>query len=480
MFSPPRREKARDDSHLPKGDCRYILLHPELNGLRCACVCFSLNHAIPGSTCDCGHNACYHTREQESSTERQEMEALRERLSQLEERLGEQESHVGQAELVERLGRLEESTEKNKADNDTEMKSMYRGIGGLWHHVGQLQKKTTAHDDNIEGLTDDVQRMRNRLIEVDDASMGLEVRVESLERASSPTGIRCRRRKASTPPSLPDDSSDDPMKSEQSLSRSPSRIILFEEPSHVKDFRARVSSVGSGSQSWTVHVSLLPTPAQPFPFEKDTAAYKRCLSRGLHRVVAIPDSNSSAFISAVSNAFSEILQGRPWDPLVARICDAKNLRGLPMLRQLDAGLVGSDYNEKFLQENCAVTDDSGKILDLYVAMSNDTISWAELKKASQYISGLEAAWNFDHYLDGPSMESDHDGRDPGSARPAAGDILPTWSPTSARSKRKESELSRAGSFGSSTESDNSRAKLRRTRPYTGNIVEVVERRAEAV
>jgi hypothetical protein len=57
-----KRKKARlDDSHLPKGDCRYILLHPAVKGLRCACVGFALNWIIPGSTCDCGHHACYHS-----------------------------------------------------------------------------------------------------------------------------------------------------------------------------------------------------------------------------------------------------------------------------------------------------------------------------------------------------------------------------------------------------------------------------------
>lgn len=65
MFSPPRREKARAEVELPKGDCRYILLEPEHQGRRCTCVGFALNRSVPGSSCECDHQACYHITEKE-------------------------------------------------------------------------------------------------------------------------------------------------------------------------------------------------------------------------------------------------------------------------------------------------------------------------------------------------------------------------------------------------------------------------------
>lgn len=488
-FSPPRREKVRagegEDSHLPKGDCRYILLHPEFKGLRCACMGFALNRAIPGSTCDCGHQACYHVPEKEaSSVERHELEALREKVNLLETELN-REKHGGRGGLVDRLARLEESVEQSKEENDARFKDLYRGIGGLWQNVGVLNKKTAYYDDHIDGLVDDVQRIRNRLIEIDDASMRLEDRVDALENSSAPSiSFRSRRRKASTPPSVLDPLTDYTIKSEGAVSepRIPLRIVTSEEPPHIQSFRERVASVGSGSQAWTVHISLLPTSSQPFPFEKDTAAYKRCLSRGLHRVIAIPDSDSYSFVTAVSENFAEILKGRPWHPLVAKICDAKILRGLPMLRQLDDWLIGRDYDYDFLQQHCAVTDEVGKILDIYIAMSQDTISWADLKNVTPFMDGLEASWTYDSHLDGPYMDNDDNEQDPNSGtsekRPAAGDILPTWSPTSTRLKRKESEISRTPSFGSSTDGESTRAKMRRQ--CTGASVEVVGRRAEAV
>ncbi|KAF4635342.1 hypothetical protein G7Y89_g2763 [Cudoniella acicularis] len=479
MFSPPRREKARvqDDSLLPQGDCRYILLHPEYKGLRCACVRFALNRAVPGSMCDCGHQACYHTPDT-GAVERQELDALKAKITLLEEEL-DRERHGGRGGLVDRLGRLEELVEKIKGEHDAEFKAVYRGIGGLWHNVGALNKRLPYYDDRIEGLVDDIHRMDQRLIDVDDASMRVEERVDVLERskARDETPIS-RRRKASTPPSLRDVFTKTERRSQSfddEGGMSPGSSMT-DDTSHIQLFREKVASVGSDPRAWTVHVSLLPTSSQPFPFEKDTAAYKRCLSRGLHQMIVIPDSDSHSFQTAVNHAFSKILLGRVWEPLVARICDAKNLRGLPMLRQLLGDLIGHDYDVKFLRDNCAVVDETGKILDLYIAMSDDTLSWAELKDVTPFTEGLEGSWKYDQLLDGPCRETDGSksratGQDNMEKRPAAGDIVPTWSPSL---KRRASS-----SFGSaSTDGDGTRAKIRRQ--MTSASVEVVGWRTEAV
>ncbi len=473
MFSPPRHEKAKNDgSYLPKGGCRYILLHPKVEGLRCACVGFALNKSIPGSTCDCGHQACYHSPDAENaSVELQELDALRKKVDFLEEQLDRERS--GERE---RLSRLEELMDRIKAEHDAEFKNVYRSVGGLWHNVGSLNSRIPYYDDHIEALVDDGHQIRSRLIEVDDASMRLEDRLDAIECSTSGNPPSAsRRRKASTPPSQAlDEVTDSSIDSEETVTvprRGHFQTHLgTSDASQIQSFRERVSSIGSGAQSWTVHVSLLPTLAQPFPFEKDTAAYKRCLSRGLHQMIVIPDSDSNSFIEAVNSAFSEILRGRPWEPLVARLCDAQNLRGLPMLRKLPEHLVGRDYDVDFLQQNCAVNDESGRIMDLYIAMSRDTLSWVELKDITPYKSGLEASWIYDQLLDGPNPDVDN--RE--ISRPAAGDIIPAWSPTL---KRTASEISRAPSFGSS-DSEGVRAKIRRQR--TGATVELVGRHAEAV
>lgn len=310
MFSPPRREKARvDDSHLPKGGCRYILLHPEVKGLRCACVGFALSRAIPGSTCDCGHQACYHIPEKEnSSVERQELDALRKKIDLLAEEL-DRERNGGRPGLVDRIGQLEELVDRTRGENEAEFKNVFRQQSSLFHSVGALNKRIPYYDDQVEELVDDVQGIRNQLSDMDDAAMRLEDKVDNL--ASLDTAMISRRRKASTPPSL-HDAADCSIKSDESEispsptsreSRFPLHLVKADEASRIRSFRERVSSVGSGSQSWTVHVSLLPTSAQPFPFEKDTAAYKRCLSRGMHRHLVLSGRRSPFWMFRLASDF---------------------------------------------------------------------------------------------------------------------------------------------------------------------------------
>lgn len=62
------REHELDESSLPKGACRYILLVPEVRGQRCSCMRFTLtvNKIVPGFTCTCGHKAVHHRRENDS------------------------------------------------------------------------------------------------------------------------------------------------------------------------------------------------------------------------------------------------------------------------------------------------------------------------------------------------------------------------------------------------------------------------------
>lgn len=48
---------------LPAGGCQFILLHPSVSNQRCACQAYRRNQAIPGSVCECGHQACYHSPE---------------------------------------------------------------------------------------------------------------------------------------------------------------------------------------------------------------------------------------------------------------------------------------------------------------------------------------------------------------------------------------------------------------------------------
>lgn len=317
VFDPPRREKARptpsdvpDASHLPHGGCRYILLHPEGKGRRCACVGFALNRTIPGSSCDCGHFAVYHEAEKVQTTvAREEYEDLKCKFDLLQEEL----RRVAARSVFDRVPRLEEQVENHKVEADTEFKRINQAIAGVYYHIGLLKSRAPYYEDHIEALHDTVQRMDGRIIDLDDASMKVEDRVEALERSRSrpaaPFGSR--RRKASTPPSPRDVNGDDQTESsrweDESVAGSasgsgpgsprvfgtfgtPLHFVNEDEASKIQSFRDRV---GSESQAYTVHVSLLPSSSNPFPYEKDTAAYHRCLSRGKYPESSIYTTDST-------------------------------------------------------------------------------------------------------------------------------------------------------------------------------------------
>jgi hypothetical protein len=470
--SPGRRHSlGRDETHLPQGECRYLLLHPEVRGQRCACVGFTLNRTTPGSSCDCGHQACYHIAvKEERPTEREEIEGLKLKVQRLEELL-EQERDGLKHKLTTRLGELEEHVDKCKAEMESEVKTAYRGIEGLWHNVATLQRQARLHDDRIDAIADanqetqdDVQALQKRVIEVDDASMVLEERIDSLTPPLDPTKFRPKQ-KSSSP-------STGNMKREDTMTE------------------AQPIDIDVVSKSWTAHVSLLPQASQPFPFEKDTLAYKRALSRGLHRIIAIPGPDSQSFTQKISSVFAPLLKGRRWMPLVAKICDAENLRGLPMLRQLpSAQLDETLYDLDFLKKNCATLDVNGNILDLYIAMREDAFSWAELHHSPPVIEGLEACWKYDTILDGtPRLDDESQtAKDPlddtlnTDEKPSAGNLIRNWSPPATRLKRAASAISRSPSFGSA---DGESKRSKPTRQHVGvtapAAVESLRCRAEAV
>jgi hypothetical protein len=210
------------------------------------------------------------------------------------------------------------------------------------------------------------------------------------------------------------------------------------------------------------------------PFERNTTAYQRCLSRGLHRMVAVQGRDAASFKQAVERAFGQFLRGREWMPLQAKLCDAATLQGLPMLRRLDdprhphqhhqqgrppfllGGSPGCDH--EFLRRHCAVVDPHGVIDSLYIAMRRHTISWHTLRHAPVFMDGLEECWAHDALLDTDPFD-DADMAVDDEDRPAAGDLT-TALPVAAAAvglgvgvvaglKRPLTEMSRSNSFSSS-------------------------------
>ncbi|KAI1126818.1 hypothetical protein F5Y10DRAFT_205471 [Nemania abortiva] len=451
--SPTIVKPGVDDEVLPSGHCRYILLNPEIKGNRCACVGFTLNRSQPGVLCLCGHLSCYHVKSTESPPDcKSEMEDLRRRIQMLEGQLGRENL------MVQRLGNLEEQFETSRGEISQEMKDCYGNVNRMWIAHDQLDRRQTAYESRLAsqlgGCIDSVQGLSNRLIEAED-------RIEALEEDRTlPARPRHHQRQSTS----------DSERTRQWLSQYGGTLRTQPLPTPNHGSTQPPSATVAFTQTrvpWTVHVSLLPTAAQPFPFEKDTNAYKRCLSRGLHQMVPVGGTDSESFNQAITKAFGRLLRGRPWMPLQARLCDAVTLEGLPMLRPLDASLLGRPYDLEFLKQYCAVCHPTGKVESLYIAMAYDTFSWHFLRHSPCFLDGLESSWEYDQLLDrDDNLDDDMAGEDD---RPPAGDIMPPLPSL----KRMASEISRAPSF-SAAEGDGSRPKLARMQ------VEVCRRGVETI
>jgi len=159
-------------------------------------------------------------------------------------------------------------------------------------------------------------------------------------------------------------------------------------------------------KSWLAHISLLPSSSQAFPFEKGTTAYQRCLSRGFYKTILVSNSDSLSFTNAVYNAFSDALQGETWKVLAARKVDSQGPSEITMLRQNPEDFEPHKYNKDFLRKMCARVDADDNFLDLYIALSYGTLSWAKIKSlppsaaALEDNPGIESCWEYNSVLDG--------------------------------------------------------------------------------
>ncbi|KAH8882827.1 hypothetical protein GQ53DRAFT_787287 [Thozetella sp. PMI_491] len=450
-----------DESQMPRGHCRYILLLPEIKGQRCACVNFTLNKGIPGATCDCGHLACFHNRDSEPSAEqKQELELLKKRVKLLEEQMNNEHDDVV-VSLGSRLTEMEEQVEKTREELKDEFRRSYQNVSLSWRSIDQLQQRNQQYDAQFAEVdarlgnhSTELKRLDELTLELADADASLEERLDEAldeleeqdDQLRSPRGRDRRPRRRSTSDTTHPNHPLGPLAPLGLGVGSASAVPTL------MSFRAlRTPAPPQGP--WTVHVSLLPQSNVAMPFERNTTAYLRCLSRGLHRMVAIAAPDAESFVTAVSKAFSSHLRGREWVPLQAKLCDAEQLQGLPMLRQLDPSLLNEPYDAEFLRKNCAVCDPNGMMDSLYISMKRHTLSWNDVKQAPVYMEGLESSWDYDKLLD--AVPSDVD-------TVVAGDIVAI----STSLKRSAQEMAKPNGFGAggTAAAENEGPRTKRTCP----------------
>lgn len=419
---------SSDEAQLPRGQCRYILLIPELRGQRCACMNFTMSRSMPSATCDCGHLACFHVKDEESPVDKRKVENLKQRLEVLEDRL-DGGRHGSLANVITQIRNLEEGAIKEEEDKNQEIRGIYRNLSRIWQSIQQLE----ARADTIPKA-------------VGMCNARLRVAVAQPDQVHGKMGSKNASWKV-----MEDHGGDWTLDATRQLQHG-------QEPKARGMASRSLSSMAA--EPWTAHISLLPNASRLFPFERDTVAYKRCLSRGLHRTVVVSGPNAEAFASAVSTTFGHLLQERPWMPLQAKLCAAEQLSGLPMLRHLDPSLLDCCFDLDFLQNHCAVCDARGKIESLYIAMQAGTLPWGALRDAPVYIEGLEDSWAYDSALDQPGPFHNGDG-----IRICARDSTIT------ASKRTAADLSPITNPGESSPPDGREGprKLQRTACRSGSL-----------
>ena len=475
-----------DESQLPSGQCRYILLHPDIKGLRCACVTFTLSKATPNASCACGHLACFHADKTEPVvTDAREFEHLKNRLQEMEkdrellrQRVEVLESRLDRDhEMVARVSELEEMVDRSKEEVSQEIKVSYRNLTRAWHSIGDLERQNKINDErfhlldgHLHRIDNEQERLGQRQLELVDADIAMEVRLDDLEDAQDRRLTHGRRRRKSLSDSVTTSNSPAPLGRRRRSFESPAASLAAPSGPTSAPMTTVIplrSAAPNPVAPWTVHISLMPNSSQPFPYERTTNAYKRCLSRGLHQVVAINGYDVESFVSAVSRAFGSLLRGRSWMPLQAQPCTAEQLVGLPMIRPLEPNLMHGRYDADFLRRYCAVRDANGNIESLYIALTSESLSWHFLRLAPIYLVGLEDSWVYEEHLD--SNDTLDDDEDDDAPRRSAGDMLSLNS-----LKRAASEMSRSSSFGSAAaaaEGEGSRPKVPRVLAMP-NIVEV--------
>ncbi|RSL56175.1 hypothetical protein CEP51_014435 [Fusarium floridanum] len=196
MQSPPRFPSSTstsqlDESRLPKGQCRYVLMIPELRGQRCGCVGFVHNKSLPGATCHCGHLPCFHTSSADASSfieDRSKVDIIMQRIRRLTESLN-RNSHGRSPRVISRIDELEAAVEKNKEDVSAEVRGSYRNASAAWRLVSQLQQTVKRleetiqlHDEQMTKTGMQVDDLINRQLQLSDRGVMMEEKIEKLER----------------------------------------------------------------------------------------------------------------------------------------------------------------------------------------------------------------------------------------------------------------------------------------------------------
>ena len=344
------------------------------------------------------------------------MESLKRRILALEHQTELGDDYQSLDNVVHRLGQMEDTLEKHQEETHTDSKSIYKHISAAWHLVEVLQQRLAEFEETQRIQSEQLRRtgkeledLRNRNLELLEADEVLEERLEKLEHAetvASPA-LEYTPQTCGRDARLAQGSNGSAVRRRHFSSRHPDCPLLATISRRLAQTESSNTSVIEElacTGSWTIRISLLPSRKQLAPLEKDSNAYKRCLSRGLQKIVAIEACDAGSFSSAVTRAFGGVLGNRPWEPMQVRLHENRKREGRPTLRPLGQELAQSHLDAMFIRQYCAVRDAYGRPESMYLAASGRGLSWRAIKRLPVYVEGLESSWEYDRHLDSSDAE----------------------------------------------------------------------------
>lgn len=382
--------------HLPRGECRYILpANAEGSRERCSCASFNINEVIPGSQCQCGHQAWHHVQTPAGDfVPVEDHVALVDRCKKLEETA---------RGLLDELKKEKKAREKLQADMNTMIRGAYGNMAFLRYYVDEkLEFSRITFEDKIEGALDraadalnEVDRVRSRVVDLDEVCIRLEERLDSGRPISR-----------SLTPVLEE------------------KIKQTQLPLASLPLRSR--SQDHQSESWDARIIVVPKKTQRWAFSIDSNAFKRCQSRGFHQDLHFETKGSGSFTKTVEAAFNSIFKNRPWMPLQCLNSGDMSL-GQLHLDQRNPSL----WTYAFLESQCMANDkEQGDVI--YVALMHEEIGWPDVFNLPALFGYNDnSCWEPDEELDGKVINAHMDFKmdlDPTRVRNLETDSMYEYSP----------------------------------------------------
>ena len=153
------------------------------------------------------------------------------------EQLGETASTADQP-LLERIRRLEEAVQHEREARQREVRVLREALAPFYKNEEQMHRKLVELEDRVEGNYDEQVRIRDQVVALDDANMGLEKRIEEAQ-----NNAKRRRLSPHEPRNMPTNNSGDERRQSNNTDR------------------RSISSVSSHALSSGSHIS--PPPQEP-------------------------------------------------------------------------------------------------------------------------------------------------------------------------------------------------------------------------